>query len=91
MLDQAAKAGASWEQIGAARGTGADQARPPTTARGDWQHSLLSFGDGKFGMPDADYAAAYARSADPETYPGGIGDPAAIGILSGSQNLEAGQ
>ena len=42
-------------------------------------------------MSDADYAAAYARSADPETYPGGIGDPAAIGILSGGWNVEAGQ
>jgi hypothetical protein len=27
MLDHAVKAGASWEQIGAARGTSADQAR----------------------------------------------------------------
>jgi hypothetical protein len=91
MLDQAAKAGATWEQIGAARGTSADQARADYRAWADGQHSLLSYGDGKFGMPDADYAAAYARSADPSTYPGGIGDPAAIGILSGSRNLEAGQ
>lgn len=91
MLDQAAKAGASWEQIGAARGTSADQARADYRSWADGQHSLLSFGDGKFGMPDADYDAAYARSADAETYPGGIGDPAATGILSSSQNLEAGQ
>jgi hypothetical protein len=41
-------------------------------------------------MADADYAAAYARSAAPETYPGGIGDRASIGILAG-RNLEAGQ
>jgi hypothetical protein len=91
MLDQAAKAGASWEQIGAARGTSADQARADYRAWADRQHSLRGCGDGRFGMPDADYAAAYARSAGPETYPGGIGDPAAIGILSRALDLEAGQ
>jgi hypothetical protein len=90
-LDQAAKAGASWEQIGAARGTSTVQARADYREWADGQQSLLSWGDGKFGMPDADYAAAYARSADSETYPGGIGDPAAIGILSGGRNREAGQ
>jgi hypothetical protein len=73
MLDQAAKAGPSWEQIGAARGTSADQARADYRAWANGQHSLLSYGDGKFGMPDADYAAAYARSADPETYSKGTG------------------
>jgi hypothetical protein len=91
MLDRAATAGANWEQIGATRSTSADQARQDYHEWADGQHSLLTYGDGKFGMSDADYAAAYARSADPETYPGSIGDPAAIGILSGGRNVEAGQ
>jgi hypothetical protein len=89
MLDQAAKAGASWEQIGAARGTSADQARQDYRAWADGQHSLLSWSDGKFGMTDADYAAAYARSADPTTDPDGIGDPARIGIHRGAAQAYA--
>jgi hypothetical protein len=63
----APEAGASREQIGAARGRPGASRLP----RADGQHSLLSFGAGKIGMSDADYAAAYTRSADPETYPGG--------------------
>jgi hypothetical protein len=66
MLDNAAKAGASWEQIGAARGTSAQQARQDYREWADGQHSLLGYGDGRFGMSDADYAAALARSAGPE-------------------------
>jgi len=171
MLDQAAKAGASWEQIGAARGTSAEQARLDYREWADGQHSLLSYGDGRFGMSDTDHAAALALSAGPEaaggpsceraggpevgdpdpdwlydpagrpvgyvgepepsaarayaathpvlcahadhdgtgshwlepgekcaglgraeeTYPGGINDPAGIGIQSGSKIMEAGQ
>jgi hypothetical protein len=82
MLDHAAKAGASRDQIGAARGTSAEQARQDYRKWADGQHSLLDCTDGRFGMTDADNAAAHARSADPETYPGGIGDPASIGILA---------
>jgi hypothetical protein len=66
MLDLAAKAGASWEQIGAARGTSAEQARQDYRAWADGQHSLLSYGDGRFGMSDADYAASLARASRPE-------------------------
>jgi hypothetical protein len=40
-------------------------------------------------MSAADYAEAYARSADPETYPGGTGDPDMIGILARSRTLAA--
>jgi hypothetical protein len=89
MLDDAVKAGASWDQIGAARGTSAGQARADYREWADGQHSLLSYGDGKFGMSAADYAEAYARSADPETYPGGTGDPDMIGILARSRTLAA--
>ena len=31
-------------------------------------------------MSDAEYVKAIAHASDPETYPGGIGDPASIGI-----------
>jgi len=71
MLDRAVKAGASWEEVGAARGTSAEQARCDYRAWADGQHHLLTWSGGRFGMSDADYAAAYARSADTETYPGG--------------------
>jgi hypothetical protein len=86
MLDRAAKAGASWEQIGAARGTSAEQARQDYREWAAGQHSLLSYGDGRFGMSDADYAAAMARAADTEMYPGGIGDPDNIGIQASGQS-----
>ena len=39
----------------------------------------------RFGMNDADYAAAVARASNQETYPGGIGDPDNIGILASGQ------
>jgi hypothetical protein len=62
MLDHAAKAGANWEQIGAARGIGADQARLDYRKWAEGQHNLLSWTDGRFGMSDAEYAAALERS-----------------------------
>jgi hypothetical protein len=80
MLDHAVKAGASWEQIGAARGTSAGQARRDYREWAEGQHNLLTWTEGRIGMSDAEYAQAIARASDPETYPGGIGDPAGIGI-----------
>ena len=38
-------------------------------------------------MSDDEYAAAIARASGPETYPGGIGDRANIGIRSGGKIL----
>ncbi len=89
MLDHAAKAGASWEQIGAARGTSAEQARADYREWAGGQHSLLSYGDGRFGMSDEDYAAAMVRAADTEMYPGGIGSPDNIGIQAGGRIVGA--
>jgi hypothetical protein len=43
MLDQAAKAGASWEQICAARGTRPEQARQDYRKWADSQHHLLTW------------------------------------------------
>ena len=63
-LDRAAKAGATWEQIGAARGTSAEEARADYREWARGQHNLLSYKDGRFGMSDDDYAAALARAAD---------------------------
>ena len=80
MLDHAVTAGASWEQIGAARGTSTDQARRDYREWAEGQHNLLTWTEGRIGMSDAEYAMAIARAADPETYPGGIGDPDGIGI-----------
>jgi len=65
MLHHAVKAGATWEQIGAARGTSAGQARNDYREWADGQHSLLSYGDGRFGMSDDEYAKAIACAAEP--------------------------
>jgi hypothetical protein len=87
MMDHAVKAGANWEQIGAARGTSSDQARRDYREWAEGQHRLNTYYKGKFGMSDDEYAAAIARASGPETYPAGIGDPASIGIPSGGKIL----
>lgn len=66
MLDHAATAGASWEQIGAARGTSADQARQDYREWADGQHELLTLMEGRWGMSDDEYAKAIGRAAEPE-------------------------
>jgi hypothetical protein len=70
MLDHAVKAGASWEQIGAARGTSAEQARQDYREWAEGQHNLWTgaYGGegGRFGMDDAEYAAAIERANAPE-------------------------
>jgi hypothetical protein len=58
MLDHAVKAGASWEQIGAARGTSSDQARRDYREWAEGQHNLLTWTEGRIGMSDAEYAQA---------------------------------
>ena len=87
MLDHAVKAGASWEQIGAARGTSADQARRDYCEWAEGQHNLLTWTEGRIGRSDAGYATAIARASGPQTSPGGIGDPAGIGIQARGQIL----
>jgi hypothetical protein len=82
MLDHAVKAGASWDQIGAARGTSTEQARQDYREWAEGQHNLLTWTEGRIDISDAEYATAIARASDNETYPGGIGDPANIGIQS---------
>jgi hypothetical protein len=55
MLDHAVKAGASWYQIGAARGTSTDQARRDYREWVEGQHNLLTWTEGRIGMNDAEY------------------------------------
>jgi hypothetical protein len=66
MLDHAAKAGASWEQIGEARGTSTEQARRDYREWAEGQHDLwtgkLGGEPGRFGLDGTEYAAAVARA-----------------------------
>ena len=87
MLDHVVKAGASWEQIGAACGTSTGQARRDYREWAEGQHNLLTWTEGRIGMSDAEYAQAIARACGPETCPGGIGDPVGIGIRAGGRIL----
>jgi hypothetical protein len=77
MVDQAVKAGASWEQIGAARGTSAEQARQDYRGWADGQHNLVTWTEGRIGMSDAEYAEAIARAAGLRSIPAASAIPAA--------------
>lgn len=72
MLDHAVKAGASWEQIGAARGTTAGQARQNYWEWAEGQHRLWQQDGGRWGLDDAAYAEALAQAGAPD--PGAPGD-----------------
>jgi hypothetical protein len=65
-LARAVEAGASWEQIGAARGTSAEQARQDYRAWAEGQHGLWTgkWGGepGQMGLDDAGYVAAIERA-----------------------------
>jgi hypothetical protein len=52
MVDQAVKAGGGWEQIGAARGTSAEQARQDYREWADGQHNLV-LGEDKHDVAEA--------------------------------------
>jgi hypothetical protein len=74
-LDRAVRAGASWAEIGAARGTTADQARQDYRDCATGQRRLARDYP-KFGMSETDFATAIERAdaaaetdreADPET------------------------
>src|SRR6185437_10691092 len=84
MLDHAAKAGASWKQIGDARGTSADQARADYREWAEGQRDMRTGtgvwsgrGPQPFGLTDEEYAAALARlSSDPGWEAAKAADPA---------------
>jgi hypothetical protein len=87
MLDQAVRADASWEQIGAACGTSAGQARADYRRWADGQHHLLAWTEGRIGMSDAEYAQALARAAETAACSGGTGAAGHIGIQAGGKVL----
>jgi hypothetical protein len=79
MLDHAVQAGASWDQIGAARGASAGQGRQDYRQWADGQDHLLTRTQGRLGMSDAEHAQAMARAFDP--------DP--TGVQAGGRTLTA--
>ncbi len=66
-LDDAAKAGATWDQIGAARGTSGEEARQDYREWADGQHHLLTWTEGRLGMSDAEHAEVMQRLGEPGT------------------------
>jgi hypothetical protein len=70
LIYQAVKAGASWSQI--AEATGSDEATVRQGYRGwaDGQHRLYADYEGKFGMDDAEHAAAISRACEPQAEAG---------------------
>lgn len=64
-VHDAARAGAGWEQIGAARGISAAQARAEYREWATGQHALHT-DTGRWGLDAGQYAAAMARAGDPD-------------------------
>lgn len=65
MVHDAVQAGAGWEQIGAARGISAAQARAEYRQWAIGQHAL-HMDTGRWGLDAGQYAAAMARAGDPD-------------------------
>jgi hypothetical protein len=61
-VDEAVKAGATWQQIAAATDVTEDEARGAYRQWAERQHWLSGQYAGKFGMSDAEYAAALKRA-----------------------------
>ena len=68
-IDEAVKAGASWPQIAEAAGSDEAQARQAYREWADSQHRLHADYEGKFGMDDAEHAAAISRASEPPSGP----------------------
>jgi hypothetical protein len=68
-VHQAVLAGASWPQVAAATGADEAQARQAYRDWADAQHRLYACYQGKFGLDDAQHAAAINRAAEPEIEP----------------------
>ncbi len=94
-LAHAVEAGASWEQIAAARGTGAEQARQEYREWAEGQHDLWTgkWGGepGRSGLDDAGYAAAIARAAEGQLGPDPAEDYGFGGNQPGPCDREAGR
>jgi hypothetical protein len=68
-VDEAVKAGASWSQVAEAVGSDEAQARQAYREWADGQHRLHADYEGKFGMNDAEHAAAISRASEPPAKP----------------------
>ena len=68
-VDQAVKAGASGAQIAEAVGSDEAEARQQYREWADGQHNLYAHFEGKFGMNDAEHAAAIKRASEPPSAP----------------------
>jgi hypothetical protein len=68
-VDQAVKAGASWSQIAEAIGSDELQARQQYREWADSQHDLYVHYEGKFGIDDAEHAAAIKRASESAALP----------------------
>jgi hypothetical protein len=64
-VHHAVLAGATWEQVAEATGTGEAAARQAYRQWADGQHRLYAGYDGQFGMSNAEHAAALAHAASP--------------------------
>jgi hypothetical protein len=64
LIHQAAEAGASWPQIAAATGSDEAKVRQDYREWADGQHRLHADYQGRFGLDDAEHAAAINRAAE---------------------------
>jgi hypothetical protein len=70
LIHQAVQAGASWSQIAAATGSDEAQVRQGYREWADGQHRLYADYQGKFGMNDAEHAAAIGCASEPQAEAG---------------------
>jgi hypothetical protein len=69
LVHQAVLAGASWPQVAAAIGSDETTVRQAYREWANGQHHLYADYDGKFGMNDAEHAAAVSRVTQPQAGP----------------------
>jgi hypothetical protein len=65
-VDNALRAGATWDQIAEALDTDEAMARVAYRAWAAGQHDMLRWTEGRLGMSDAEYADAIARAGEPD-------------------------
>lgn len=69
LVHQAVQASATWAQIAQATGSGETHVRQQYREWADGRHRLHACYEGKFGLDDAEYAAAITRAAEPPAGP----------------------
>jgi len=68
-VNEAVKVGASWSQVAEAVGSDEAQVRRAYREWADGQHRLHADYEGRFGMNDAEHAAAISRASEPPAGP----------------------